>query len=108
MATGTTQQRARNKRTRSASGKANSLKAVERLIEARKRYPQETADERQGESMAFKLALPELKSRADIKDFIAAVAQGIALGFFNGREGSQLLYAAQIAMSANTDEKKRK
>jgi hypothetical protein len=55
--------------------------------------------------MAFKLALPELKSRGEIKEFITAVAQGIALGFFNGREGSQLLYAAQIALSANTEKK---
>jgi hypothetical protein len=79
------------------------LKAIERLIAARQRYPEETADERQGESMAFKLALPELNSRGEIKKFIQAVAQGIALGFFNGREGSQLLYAAQIALSADTD-----
>ena len=105
MATRTIQQKARNKRAESATGKANSLKAIERLIAARKRYPEATADERQGESMAFKLALPELKSRGEIKEFITAVAQGFALGFFNGREGSQLLYAAQIALSANTEKK---
>jgi hypothetical protein len=37
---------------------------------------------------------------------IEAVAQGIAMGIFTGREGSQLLYAAQVALSAIMREKK--
>ncbi|WP_058186803.1 hypothetical protein [Terracidiphilus gabretensis] len=49
--------------------------------------------------VAYKLALPKMDSRAAIKAHIAAVAQGIALEVFNGRDGSQLLYAAQVAMT---------
>jgi hypothetical protein len=70
------------------------------MIEAREKFPQEAGDDRLGESMAYKLALPGLGSASEIKEYIGAVAQGIALGFFTGREGSQLLYAAQIALSA--------
>ena len=49
--------------------------------------------------VAYKLAMPRMDSRAAIKAHIAAVAQGIALEVFNGRDGSQLLYAAQVAMT---------
>jgi hypothetical protein len=53
-----------------------------------------------GRALSFKLALPTLDSHANIKAFIGHVAQGIALGIFTGREGSQLLYAAQVALGA--------
>ena len=53
-----------------------------------------------GKALSFKLALPKLDSHASIKAFIGHVAQGIALGIFTGREGSQLLYAAQVALGA--------
>jgi hypothetical protein len=52
--------------------------------------------------VAYKLALPKMDSRAAIKAAIAAVAQGIALEVFNGRDGSQLLYAAQVALTLHT------
>jgi hypothetical protein len=47
----------------------------------------------------YRLALPALDSFEDIHAFIACVAQGVAIGVFNGRDGSQLLYAAQVALS---------
>jgi hypothetical protein len=53
----------------------------------------------EAKKLAFKLALPELGSASEIKEFITHVAQGIALGVFTGREGSQLLYAAQVALT---------
>jgi hypothetical protein len=78
--------------------KENSLRAAKRIVDAVTEFPKSaTGKER---TLAFKLALPGLGSVPEIKDFIEHVAQGIALGMFNGREGSQLLYAAQIALGA--------
>ena len=50
-------------------------------------------------SVAYKLAMPRMESLAAIRAAIACIAQGIALEVFDGRDGSQLLYAAQVAMS---------
>lgn len=57
-------------------------------------------------TLSFKLALPGLGSVQEIRTFIGHVAQGIALGIFTGREGSQLLYAAQVALAALKKERK--
>jgi hypothetical protein len=50
-------------------------------------------------SIMYRLAMPPLDSYAEIHAYIACVAQGVALGIFSGRDGSQLLYAAQVALS---------
>ena len=50
-------------------------------------------------AVAYKLAMPRRESLAAIRAAIACIAQGIALEVFDGRDGSQLLYAAQVAMS---------
>jgi hypothetical protein len=49
--------------------------------------------------VAYKLALPKLDGLPAIKAHIAAVAQGVALEVFTGRDASQLLYAAQVALT---------
>jgi hypothetical protein len=87
--------------------KANRLKNFQRFMNAVDKHP-ETKRTEEGQKLAFKLALPGLGSASKIKEFIAHVAQGVALGMFIGREGSQLLYAAQIALSAIEREKKGK
>jgi hypothetical protein len=70
---------------------------MRRILDAAIAHPESvTGRERE---LAYKLALPALGSRTEIKQFIQHVAQGIALGLFTGREGSQLLYAAQVALS---------
>jgi len=46
---------------------------------------------------AYRHALPDLASEDSISDFIACVAYGISIGVFKDRQGSQLLYAAQVA-----------
>jgi hypothetical protein len=71
---------------------------VQRVFDALHDHPIDKSDA--GRSLSFKLALPGLGSMSEIKAFIVHVAQGIALGIFTGREGSQLLYAAQVAMGA--------
>ena len=50
-------------------------------------------------AVAYKLAMPPLDSLPAIRAHIATVAQGIQLEVFTGRDGSQLLYAAQVAMA---------
>jgi hypothetical protein len=49
--------------------------------------------------VAYKLAMPAMESRAEVHAAIACIAQGITYEVFDGRDGSQLLYAAQVALS---------
>ena len=49
--------------------------------------------------IAWRSALPTLKPE-NIAAFMACVAQGIALDIWQGRQGTQLLYAAQICTGA--------
>ncbi|HKF48035.1 MAG TPA: hypothetical protein VKB38_11810 [Terracidiphilus sp.] len=55
--------------------------------------------------VAYKLAMPKLDTLPSIRAAIAAIAQGIQLEVFNGRDGSQLLYAAQVAIALNRQRK---
>lgn len=59
-------------------------------------------------AVAYKLAMPEMDSLASIKANISCVAQGITMEVFDGRDGSQLLYAAQVAMSVVKTKEARK
>ncbi len=49
---------------------------------------------------AYRALLPPLDSYENIRDFIACVTRGLVLDSFNFRDGKELLYAAQIAVSA--------
>ena len=48
---------------------------------------------------AYRLAMPLTQTETDIQAFISCVTRGIALDVFENHEPSQLLYAAQIALS---------
>jgi hypothetical protein len=50
-------------------------------------------------TVAYKLAIPPMESLPAIRAAIACIAQGINLEVFNGRDASQLLYSAQVALS---------
>jgi hypothetical protein len=50
-------------------------------------------------SVAYKLAMPKMDSLPTIRAYVSCIAQGITLEVFDGRDGSQLLYAAQVALS---------
>lgn len=54
-----------------------------------------SANETAGE--AYRDAMPTLSSPESVRDFIACAAHGILLGAIEGKQGSQLLYAAQVA-----------
>ena len=43
--------------------------------------------------------MPAMDSHAGIRAAVACVAQGVTLEVFDGRDGSQLLYAAQVAIT---------
>jgi hypothetical protein len=43
--------------------------------------------------------MPKMDTLPSIKAFISCIAQGIVLEVFDGRDGSQLLYSAQVALS---------
>jgi hypothetical protein len=58
-------------------------------------------------AVAYKQALPKMDTLPAIRAAITAIAQGIALEVFDGREASQLLYAAQVAL-ASLQKRKRK
>jgi hypothetical protein len=49
--------------------------------------------------VAYKLAMPKMDSLPSIRAAISCIAQGINLEVFDGRDGSQLLYAAQVALT---------
>ena len=56
------------------------------------------APERAGE--AYRAAMPPLSSRENCLDFIACVAHGMLLGAIHEKNGTKLLYAAQVALTA--------
>ncbi|HXR39037.1 MAG TPA: hypothetical protein VN776_08090 [Terracidiphilus sp.] len=50
-------------------------------------------------AVAYKLAMPRMDTLATIRAAISCIAQGITLEVFDGRDASQLLYAAQVALT---------
>jgi len=48
---------------------------------------------------AFRNAMPPLSGYENICNFVACVAHGILTGSIEGKNGSKLLYAAQVAFS---------
>jgi hypothetical protein len=54
---------------------------------------------------AYKAQLPAMADRESIRAFIACVAHGIAISALEGQQASKMLYAAQVAMSLNKEEK---
>ena len=51
-------------------------------------------------SQAYREAMPPLVDERHIRDFIACVTHGMVLRIFEANEGSNLLYAAQVASQA--------
>jgi hypothetical protein len=49
---------------------------------------------------AFRNIMPSLSGYENICNFIACVAQGILIGSIEGKNGTKLLYAAQVALSS--------
>lgn len=55
-------------------------------------------------SLAYRTSMPSLTSTANIRDFIACAAYGILIDAIHSKNASKLLYAAQVALSAQPRE----
>jgi hypothetical protein len=62
--------------------------------------PRYTAD--QEGANAFRSAMPPLLGADNIREFIACVAHGMLIGIIENKDATKLLYAAQVAFSAQT------
>ena len=60
--------------------------------------PRYTADE--AGANAFRNAMPPLLGTVNIREFIACVAHGMLIGVIENKDATKLLYAAQVAFSA--------
>jgi hypothetical protein len=58
--------------------------------------------------LAYAATLPQLSNADCIRDFIACVVHGMAIGAIPSSEGTRLLYGAQVAHSALPGGKKRR
>jgi hypothetical protein len=58
--------------------------------------------------LTFCAALPRLAGADNIRDFIACVTHGMAMGIIPGNEGTRLLYAAQVAHTVRTKRPKKR
>lgn len=63
---------------------------------------------RKAGAVSYRLAMPSTETTAHIQALIACVAQGINYQVYEGRESTQLLYAAQVALFANKPPKAEK
>ena len=68
--------------------------------------PSQAVDEIAG--AAFCKAIPPLRGRANIREFIDCVAHGMLINIIQPNQGSKLLYAAQVAYTATLGAKKIK
>jgi hypothetical protein len=57
-------------------------------------------ESRETAKLAFRCALPDLIGIDNIRDFIACLSAGLAVGILDHRDATRLLYAAQIAIAA--------
>jgi hypothetical protein len=48
---------------------------------------------------AYRRAMPPLSGQKNIPDFIACVAHGMLIGAIDGKDGTKLLYAAQVTLA---------
>jgi hypothetical protein len=49
--------------------------------------------------LAYRKAMPLLTGQENIPDFVACVAHGMLIGAIEGKSSTNLLYAAQVALS---------
>jgi hypothetical protein len=59
-------------------------------------------------AVAYKLAMPQMDTLPGIRGAITCIAHGITLEVFDGRDGSQLLYAAQVALTVLNQKGRKK
>jgi biopolymer transport protein ExbB len=75
--------------------KARNKARSEAIARSQPRY---TVDE--AGAKAYRNAMPPLLGAENIRDFIACVAHGMLIGVIENKDATKLLYAAQVAFSA--------
>ncbi len=68
------------------------------FLQMRDHKGMDASEAHEAAAIAFKIALPPLSTPNNIREYIGCIAVGITLGIFDGKVGSQLLYAAQVAL----------
>jgi hypothetical protein len=82
-----------------ARGVAKCLKAYRTVYNEQKAKGMQPATAHHAGDVAYRLAMPTMENLDSIRVYIACVAQGMNLQVFSGREVSQMLYAAQVALT---------
>ena len=80
---------------------------ISTIQELREKKHNEDAVSRAGQ-IAYCSVLPRLSDSETIRDFIACVVHGMAIGAIPSSEGTRLLYGAQVAHSALPSPKRHK
>jgi hypothetical protein len=62
----------------------------------------------QAGALAYRHVVPSTETFDDIQALIACVAKGVNLHIYEGRESTQLLYAAQVALASRKSPKPEK
>jgi len=90
------------------STRHSSCIAVDECVEAynlafRKEFEKKDNEyaARRAAAVAYRQAMPALSGSQNIADFIACVAHGLVLDAIPGNDASRLIYAAQVAHTAN-------
>ncbi len=76
------------------------LAAVRALEQSGEEHPGNRFEASEAVITAYRDAMPSLDGAANIRDYIACIAQGMLLGVIDPLEGPKFLYAAQMALSA--------
>lgn len=75
-----------------------------RVYRARRAKGEHDYHARTAAFVAYRASMPPLTSTAKIRDFVACVAHGILIEAIDSKQATKLLYAAQVALSAQPRE----
>jgi broad specificity phosphatase PhoE len=70
-----------------------------RVYKAEKSKGEFWTDASKTASRAYREAMPSLSGQENIRNFVACVAHGMLISAIDGKVGTKLLYAAQVALS---------
>jgi broad specificity phosphatase PhoE len=71
----------------------------QRVYRAEKDKGEFWTDAAKAANRAYRKVMPSLSGQENIRNFVACVAHGMLLGAIEGKDGTKLLYAAQVALS---------
>jgi hypothetical protein len=78
---------------------ARCYTAWQRVYQAEKAKGEHWIEASRKAGLAYRKAMPSLSGQENIPDFVACVAHGMLIGAIEGKNGTKLLYAAQVALS---------